>query len=821
MRQAFWTFLTLLSHWRRHGANLATLLIGLAIATALWSGVQALNAHARHSYAEAARLFSEGGRGSLTSARGGLFSQELFIRLRRAGWKVSPALEGNVRVGAHLLRIVGVEPLTLPHDASAVRVSDARGLDAFLKPPGRGYVAPQTLREIGADAGATLTTERGRQLPPLFAREGTPAGAIVVDIGVAQQILGEPERLSRLLLVEEPGPDAPPLQAIAGDALSFVARGEDGDLDRLTDSFHLNLTAFGFLSFLVGLFIVHASYSLAFEQRLAMVRTLRAVGVSAYALAAAMLAELLTLAFLAGGAGMALGYGIAAALLPNVAGTLAGLYGAQVSGQLALQPSWWAAGLAMAALGALAAAAAGLAKTLRLPTLAPAQPFAWLEAHRHYLFRQAALALIALFGALAAFLFGHGLGAGFLIIAGGLLGAALLLPLGLDAVLRLGAGAARAPVAHWFWADGRQQLPSLSVALMALFVALSTNVGVGSMVEGFRKTFLDWLDQRLIAEVYYEAASDADAEAIAAWLAGRKEVSAILPLWRTKTRIGDWPVEVMGLRAHETYSGHFPLLSAAGDPFAALAQGDAVLISEQLARRLHLSVGATIDIPASQDVWRARIAGVYPDYGNTKGQLRVDIDALARHWPDAPRTSWSLRVDRQGVQRLMRDMAATFGPRLARAIDQASLKAVSADIFEHTFAVTGALNALTLLVAAIAMIASLRALGAMRLAQLAPVWALGVPRRRLMQLELLRVLLLAAVTSLAAMPVGLFMSWCLVTIVNVEAFGWRLPFFVFPAELGKTAAVAVATACCAAVFPLLRLARTAPAELLKVFANER
>ncbi len=821
MRQTLWTLATLLSHWRRHGANLATLLVGLAIATALWSGVQALNAQARQSYDQAARLFSEGGAGSLMSARGGLFPQDLFVRLRLAGWKVSPALEGSVRIGDHTLRLIGVEPLTLPHDASAARVSDARQLDDFLKPPGRAYAAPETLREIGAADGATLATDRGRALPPLSAREGTPPGAILVDIGVAQRVLGEPGRLSRLLLAEEPATDAPPLETIAGDALRVVPRGEEPDLNRLTDSFHLNLTAFGFLSFLVGLFIVHASYGLAFEQRLAMVRTMRAVGVSAQALTAAMLMELLALTFLAGGAGMLLGYVIAAALLPNVAASLAGLYGAQVSEELALQPSWWVAGLAMAALGALAASAGGLVKTLRLPVLAPAQPFAWREAHRRYLLRQAALAVIALLGALAAFVFGHGLVAGFLIIAGALLGAALLLPLALDTVLHLGESAARAPVAHWFWADGRQQLPGLSVALMALFVALSTNVGVGSMVEGFRKTFLDWLDQRLTAEVYYEAASDADADAIETWLAARKEVSAILPVWRTKTRIADWPVDVIGLRAHETYSAHFSLLSAAEDAFARVARGDAVLVSEQLARRLRLTLGATIDIPTSGENWRATVAGIYPDYGNPKGQLRVDINALARHWPDAPRTSWSLRVAPESAPRLTQDMQAAFGPKIARIMDQAAIKDLSTQIFERTFAVTAALNVLTLLVAAIALVATLLTLGNTRLAQLAPVWALGVPRGRLIALELVRVLLLAGATALGALPVGLFMCWCLVTIVNVEAFGWRLPFFVFPAQWGEVIAVALATACLAALFPTLRLIRTAPAELLKVFANER
>jgi len=79
----------------------------LAIATALWSGVQALNEQARRSYDRAAAVFGTGSTRSLVSTRGGLFSQDLYVKLRMAGWKVSPVLEGTVRIGDNSLRLIG------------------------------------------------------------------------------------------------------------------------------------------------------------------------------------------------------------------------------------------------------------------------------------------------------------------------------------------------------------------------------------------------------------------------------------------------------------------------------------------------------------------------------------------------------------------------------------------------------------------------------------------------------------------------------------------------------------------------------------------
>ena len=313
-----------MSHWRRHPANLATLLIGLAIATALWSGVQALNEQARRSYDRAAAVFGTGSTRSLVSTRGGLFSQDLYVKLRKAGWKVSPVLEGTVRIGDNSLRLIGVEPLTLPHETQLARILDIRGIDSFLKSPWQTIVSPETLLDLGKAEGATPVTDRGQTLPPIKALADVPAGLLIVDIGLAQVLLGRPERLSLLIMNERMGTAAPPLVMVTGDELRLVEPEEEPDLARLTDSFHLNLTAFGLLAFLVGLFIVHASFGLAFEQRLPMIRTMRAVGVSARTLIGAMLCELLMLALIAGGAGMICGYLIAAALLPDVAASSRG-----------------------------------------------------------------------------------------------------------------------------------------------------------------------------------------------------------------------------------------------------------------------------------------------------------------------------------------------------------------------------------------------------------------------------------------------------------------------------------------------------------------
>ena len=107
IRPCLWA---LLSHWRRNPVQLFAYLAGLALATALWSGVQAINAEARASYDAAAETLAEGQFDMLIPRQGDRIPQELYIALRRSGWLVSPIIDG--RLGD--LRLVGIDPVTAP-----------------------------------------------------------------------------------------------------------------------------------------------------------------------------------------------------------------------------------------------------------------------------------------------------------------------------------------------------------------------------------------------------------------------------------------------------------------------------------------------------------------------------------------------------------------------------------------------------------------------------------------------------------------------------------------------------------------------------------
>ncbi len=795
--------LTLLSHWRRHPGQLVTLMLGLALATALWSGVQAINEEARQSYDRAATSVAAQSYDRLTVPDGRPVPMADYIALRRAGWLVSPVIDGHLEIGGERWRVLGIDPLTAPQGILPQAAADTLvDPTAFLTGPGQAFVAP----------GSDISSNTG-DLPEFVTVDGVAPGLILTDIAVAARLLDQQDPSFLTILPDQPA-GLTALDEVT--PLTRVQPSEDRDLTRLTQSFHLNLTAFGFLSFAVGLFIVHSTIGLAFEQRRPVFRTLRALGLPLGRLIVALVAEVTVIALIAGSVGVVLGYFVAAALLPDVAGTLRSLYGADINGSLAFRPLWAGVGLMIAMAGAWLSAAQALWKVARMPLLAPAQPRAWAMASARGR-RWQVVGAVILFGTSAvAGATGGSLIAGFLCLGALLLGAALMLPPVVALILAGLARVVRGALPEWILADTRQQLPGLSLALMALLLALSANVGVSTMVGSFRHTFLGWLNQRLVSELYVTAASNEQAEEIRAMLAPM--VDASLPIAFTETRIAGAPARVYGVADHATYRDHWPILVSIPHVWDELAAGRVALINEQLYLREGLSPGDPVRLG---DGLTLPVGGVYSDYGNPTGQAMIALPLLRERFDDVQEQRTAVRVDPARRGDVITVLQDRFDLPDGAVVDQERVKQASIDVFDQTFRVTGALNVLTLAVAGFALLASLMTLSTMRLPQVAPLWALGQTRARLAWIELGRSLGLVVVTWAVALPVGLALAWVLLAVVNVVAFGWRLPMMVFPLDWLRLLGLAVVSSALAAAYPALGLLRMPPAHLLKVFSNER
>ena len=168
---------------------------------------------------------------------------------------------------------------------------------------------------------------------------------------------------------------------------------------------------------------------------------------------------------------------------------------------------------------------------------------------------------------------------------------------------------------------------------MALLLALAVNVGVGTMVESFSRTFIGWLDGRLAADVYISAADNAQGAAIRNWLKRaqrrrRRSCRADAPRRRSQAR-----------RSSSSACPITPPIASAGRCWRPRrVPGRAACpamprFSANNWRAASTSASAiVIEVPAPGGTWQLDVVGIYADYGNPKGQLAVNVAALIRHF---------------------------------------------------------------------------------------------------------------------------------------------------------------------------------------------
>ena len=399
----------------------------------------------------------------------------------------------------------------------------------------------------------------------------------------------------------------------------------------------------------------------------------------------------------------------------------------------------------------------------------------------------------------------------------------LLIPGGFLAAMRLGGPLAGrvagtlGPLAARSLAAG---LSRTAVAVAALTVAVATTVGVGVMVDSFRTTVSQWLEDRLQADVYvslpvpgtrFEPATVAALRS----LSGVREASTGLTL-ELETAAGLLDLFVLEPAA-DSLRG-FRLL--AGDEEWARAQfrgADAVLISEPLASRRALAPGDDLRLPAPGGPRRFKVVGIYADYGSDQGVVTMSRRTFQRHW-DVPGASAvglylapGVAVD--AVARAVREVVPADRTPLVRA--NAALREASLEVFDRTFTITVVLRMLAALVAFVGVVSALTALQLERQREMAVLRALGLTRAQVWALVSGQTGLMGLVAGLLALPLGLGMALILILVVNRRSFGWTLEVHVDPLILAQALGLALVAALLAGLQPAWRMSRAAPADALR------
>ena len=356
---------------------------------------------------------------------------------------------------------------------------------------------------------------------------------------------------------------------------------------------------------------------------------------------------------------------------------------------------------------------------------------------------------------------------------------------------------------------------------LALTLALVANSGLNTMIGSFRQATDNWLQQRLVAQLYLRGLEARPA--LDSWLAANYPDIRVSDRYRTElarparagaTASGGTRIEVISLQTGQRFLDGVRLLRPGDDARRRFQAGEGVFISERAWRLDGWQQGGSIWL--CERVGEAPVLGVYHDYGNPLSQLMVSEGLFRRCWPDLRPVSQALFGPPSANWADLRAMLPRdLGLRPEQMVDTASLKQAGLAVFDRTFVVTRALNSLTLLVAGIGLFCAISAIHHHRIGQQALLAALGMTRRERSTLLLMQWGLLGVLCMAVVWPFGTVLAAYLAAVVTPIAFGWSFPLRFELAHYPVLAALASACLLGAVAFPSWRLLRASPARLLR------
>jgi putative ABC transport system permease protein len=826
----------------RHPWQLALALLGIGIGVAVIVAVDLANASARKAFLLSMdQVAGEATHQVVGGARG--VPEEVYTSLRvdQGIRSVAPIVDGTVEIGDRLFDLLGVDLFaeqqirTFTSEASVPtdtgELSQQNLFREFLTRPGSATMSARTAAELGIRVGDSFTLIAGGieyQGTLLGTYEGDDNGLdglVITDIATAQAWLGQAGWLSRIdvRITNGGAVTVERLEALLPNGTRLLtAAGRTQATAAMSQAFMTNLTAMSLLALLVGVFLIFNSVSFSVLQRRGLIAVLRALGVTRGRIVGMLLTEAATLGLAAGAVGIALGIFLGEQLLHLVSRSINDLYFRVSVTDVSISGLSIAKGV-IAGVGTalIAAAAPAIEATTYEPRLAMVRSLLERRAGRSLPY--VALAGLATMAFSVILLLGSGrnLVAGLTAVFLLILGFASCVPLAVRWASRLLSPLAQSAggvTMRMAVAGIGASLSRTAIAIVALAIAISATIGVSVMVDSFRGSVKDWLEQTLQADVYTGVQRGAMRPDLIKDLQNIDGIEAVSTSRRTWIEDASGRTQLLAIRmAPGAYAGTELLDGTAEAVWAAWENEDAVLVSEPYAYQQQVAAGDLITLPTDQGERPFRVAARYQSYDINASAVMISRANYDRYFDDDGVDTLGLYlsagVDVDSV--IANIQSISEGRQRLRVDSNARIRDLSLEIFDQTFVITDVLYWLATGVAFIGILGAMLALQLERAREFGMLRALGMTPRQVGGMVTVQTGLIGLLSGLAAIPLGVVMAWVLIKVINRRAFGWQIDMAIAPGILLSAVVFAIGVSLLAGLYPAWRAGRNRPAVVMR------
>jgi putative ABC transport system permease protein len=718
--------------------------------------------------------------------------------------RVTPRIEDHATVSSTgaTVPLIGIDVIAEANRQQGRNLVIPNDRDSFQHINDRDAI--WTTRRLGYRRGEAITLLINDERRNYVVRGFVPESAqdsedvVLMDLAAAQNAAHKLGRVDRILLKVPEHPGLAVWQQQLRDVLPRgVALNPEGSQTaanrRMLSAFRWNLRILSYIALLVGAFLIYNTISVSVVRRRADIGTVRALGASRRAVLLAFLAEAAMFGLAGALIALPMGRLMATGAVRLLATTVNALYITSRPGALNLS----AESVILALIVGVGVAVTSALAPAREASLVPPTEAMARGMREHTIrverTRDARIALVlAIAGALAARLPAVG---GKPIF--GYLSALLLIgasSLSIPALVYWITSVASTTLRRFLGVEAMLASRSLagslrrtSVLVGALATAIAMMTSVGIMVGSFRQTVITWMDNQLPADLYLRPAGDPSMDRHPTISVDLTDRIAKLPGVQSVSRFRAYEIEYHGLPVtlgsadtHESrYYRSSGFLSGrpATDVLQELLSGDSAIVSEPFANKHGVKAGDFVALPLGERLVRFRVVDVFYDYANERGYVIVDRSTMLRYLPDPSASNLAVYLA-PGVklETTRKEIEQAAANHQVLIFSNRDIRQEAIRIFDQTFAITYALEAVAVLVAVMGIAGALMSIVIDRRREFGLLRFLGAATSQVRKLILVEAGLIGLLANIAGLMLGAVLSLVLIFVINKQSFGWTIQF---------------------------------------------
>ncbi len=368
------------------------------------------------------------------------------------------------------------------------------------------------------------------------------------------------------------------------------------------------------------------------------------------------------------------------------------------------------------------------------------------------------------------------------------------------------------PVEGALAADSLIQSPRrTSSSVAALMLSMAAVVGFAGMAGASYNSIIDWMDTALNPDLFVLPTQNIVVRTVrfpatmGPELAALSGISRVQMVRDARIVFRGTPVMVVAVEVESiAQTARRPPVSGNPDEMYRLtAQGRGLMVSDNLARLQHLTLGETLEIAAPNGVVRLPIVGIVVDYSDQQGTILMDRTVFNEYWHDDSVNVFRLylKPGADVAEVKSRILRRFDGQRQVFVLTNAELKGYILKITDQWFSLTSVQFAVAVLVAILGIVNTLTVSITDRRRELGVLRAVGGLHGQIRRTVWIEALCIATIGLILGFGLGAINLYYTLQVVEHDVAGMRLAY-TFPFTVAATLIpTMLATAFIAAIWP--------------------